>query len=101
MHERFAGAHAPQWDALMMRCGGDDLVARRRRGVQRDALASAANFNAAVLLTHPDVLACVLPRHRVAAATPCHIRIASNSALLIVAMRIGRPSIDWLQLLAV
>ena len=68
-HVRFPRADAARWKAVMMLRMRDDLMVSDRR-VERDSLASVANLDAGILLTHPDVLARVLPRHRVATVAP-------------------------------
>src|SRR5215831_12895717 len=81
---------------MMLRLG-DDGVAARSLAVDRNPFAAVMYFHLTPALTHPHLSARIRPRHGVAAALPGNVCIARDLAQLVVDIRIGRASIEWLQ----
>src|SRR6516164_2349836 len=78
----------------MMMAKGDHLVPRGRRRMYCDALGAVVDLNRWSVVPHPDLLACVLPRHRIAAAVPRDVGITSDLALLVIHIWIGWPALN-------
>src|ERR1700735_101773 len=71
----------------------DHLMTSYRGEVRRDPLRAIAHFDIGATLAHPDFLARILPRHRIAASSPGNIRIPRDLAQLIVHVRVcGTPA---------
>src|SRR5256885_6441977 len=64
-----------QWDPLVMRRKCQHAVFPLRFAVHRNPLAARADIHFPRNFLHPRVLARILPRHRIPAALPVHIRV--------------------------
>src|SRR5215510_6920692 len=81
----------------MMFMVSDHLVRLGCGCMQGDAVSAVTHLYFAAVLTHPDFPAGILPRHRVTAALPRHVGIPCDLALLVVAVRVRRSTVDRFQ----
>src|SRR6516165_10197374 len=94
VNERLGALPVVRRDADMVVSERDDLVTLGRCGMQGDALSAVVDLNCWSVVAHPDLLACVLPRHRIAAAVPRDVGITSDLALLVIHIWIGWPALN-------
>ena len=88
---------AAQWNPLVVLSLRNDLMASRSLCMPGDSISAVPNFDLAAVLAHPYLFARILPGHRVATSLPRNVSVAGYLALFVVAIRIGRPSVDRLQ----
>src|SRR5689334_16582429 len=65
--------------------------------VLRDPIGAVKDLHAARVFADPDILAGVLPRHRITTTLPCHVGIARHAARLIFGNRVWRSVTDRLK----
>ena len=77
--------------------GKRDYPVSSRTVVLRDPIGAVEKLDSAGLFANPDILAGVLPRHRIAAALPCYVCIARHAPRPVFGKRVWRPVTDRLK----
>src|SRR4029077_1173671 len=94
MNESLARALIAEWNVLVMLALSNDLMSSDRLAVYGDAFGSVANLNVVAVIADPDLFARIEPWHRITAAAPRDICVPRHFALLVIHIRVGRPSVE-------